>query len=358
MSLGLTRAVRSWGHRRVRLAWQHRGLLACSLYPLHLVHRLWRALRALPYRLGLARPVKLPVPVIVVGNLRVGGTGKTPLVIEIVRALRARGWSPGIVSRGYGGQARQPTLVNVGSDPAQCGDEPLLIRCLTGCPVAVGRDRVAAARLLLSTHSSCNVIVADDGLQHRRLARDVEIVLLDAAGVGNGWLLPAGPLRDPPERLRAVDAVVLHGLVPAVRIYSPFFRMQTSISDATCIAPPARQMSLAEMAREQREGKLRLLAMCAIGNPERFFSLLRDQGLRFDAVALPDHDRITAPMIGRGRYDRVLMTEKDAVKCHGDARLGHDERIWIVPLRTELDGSLLQFVAARLGRESDGPKAA
>jgi len=358
MSLGLRTALRSWGHRIVRRAWQRRGLLACLLYPLHLLHRIVRGFRALAWRLGFAKPVKLPVPVVVIGNLRVGGTGKTPLVIEIVRALRARGWAPGVISRGYGGRSQQPTLVNPGSDAAQCGDEPLLIRQLTGCPVAVGHDRVAAARLLLSLHASCNVLIADDGLQHRRLARDLEIVLLDEAGIGNGWLLPAGPLRDPPERLRRVDAVVLHGLVPPVRIYSPFYRMQTSLEEATCIASPARRMSLSEMAREQSAGKLRVLALCAIGNPERFFAQLRELGLRFDALALPDHDRIAARMIPPGRYERVLMTEKDAVKCQGDSRLGRDERIWVVALRTTLDASLLEFITARLGRDTDGSKAA
>ena len=358
MSLGLRTALRSWSHRFVRRAWQRRGLLATLLYPLHLVHRAWRGLRALGWRLGFARPVKLPVPVVVIGNLRIGGTGKTPLVIEIVRALRSRGWSPGIVSRGYGGSSQQPTLVNPASDASQCGDEPLLIRQLTGCPVAVGHDRVGAARLLLSLHASCNVLISDDGLQHHRLGRDLEIVLLDQEGIGNGWLLPAGPLRDPPERLRRVDAVVLHGLVPPVRIYSPFYRMQTNIQDATSIAAPVRRMALSEMAREQSAGRLRVLALCAIGNPERFFAQLSEQGLRFDVLALPDHERITAGMIAPGRYERVLITEKDAVKCQSDARLGHDERIWVVPLRTTLEASLIDFIAARLGKNTHGSKAA
>jgi len=358
MILGVKGALRSWAHRRVRRAWQRRGPVACLLYPLHLLHRFGRLLRAAAYGLGAAQGVRLAVPVVVVGNLRVGGTGKTPLVIEIVRALRARGWSPGVISRGFGGRSQQASLVNPTSDPAECGDEPLLIRHLAGCPVAVGRDRAAAAQLLLSMHSGCNVLVSDDGLQHRRLGRDLEIALLDSTGVGNGWLLPAGPLRDPPERLRQVDAVVLHGRVPPVRIYSPFYRMQTGIEEATCIATPSRQMALADMANEQRAGHLRMLALCAIGNPERFFSQLREKGLHFDALALPDHDRITAAMIRPGRYERILITEKDAVKCHGDPRLGHDERIWVVPLHTKLDASLHEFIASRLESYAHGSKAA
>jgi tetraacyldisaccharide 4'-kinase len=354
-------ALRAWAHRRVRRAWQRRGVLARMLYPLHLLHRLWRGLRALGHRLGFAAPVRLAVPVIVVGNLSVGGTGKTPLVIEIVRGLRARGWTPGVVSGGYGGSAERPLLVEAATDPDLCGDEPLLIRYIADVPVAVGRDRVAAARLLLSMHAGCNVLVADDGLQHRRLGRDIEVVIINSSGVGNGWLLPAGPLRDPPERLRTVDAVVLHGPVPAVRIHSPFFRLRTSIHGATCMAAPTRRMELAELAREQRERHdrpLRLLALCAIGTPERFFSLLREFGLQFDAVALPDHDRIDAAMVPAGRYDRVLVTEKDAVKCHRDPRLGHDERIWVVPLHSQLDGGLIDFLARRLGELSLGSATA
>jgi tetraacyldisaccharide 4'-kinase len=356
--MAMRTALRSWAHRRVRRAWQHRGVLACLLLPLHLAHRAWRGARALAYRAGYRNPVRLPVPVIVVGNLTVGGTGKTPLVIEVVRALRARGWTPGVVSGGFGGRAEGPLIVEPGGDPALCGDEPLLIRHVTGCPVVVGRDRIAAARLLLAANADCDLLIADDGLQHRRLGRDMEIVVVNGSGVGNGWLLPAGPLRDPPERLEHVDAVVLHGIVPPVRIHSPFFRMQTSVEDAVSMSAPPRQVSLDELAREQREHNLRVLALCAIGNPERFFSMLRAHGLQCETIALPDHDTIDASLIPQGRYDRILMTEKDAVKCHGDAQLGHDGRIFVVPLHSQLDVGLIDFLAARLRGRSYGSEAA
>jgi tetraacyldisaccharide 4'-kinase len=358
MSLGLKTAVRSWAHQRVRRAWQRRGVLALLLYPLHLVHRCWRGLRAIGYRLGMAAPVQLPVPVIVIGNLTAGGTGKTPLVIELVTALRARGWSPGVISRGFGGRTGHAALVEGDTDAKVCGDEPLLIRYATGVPVAVGPDRIAAARLLLARHAQCNLLIADDGLQHRRLARDVELAVLNSAGLGNGWLLPAGPLRDPPERLQSVDAVVLHGPVPRVRIYTPFYRMFTSVHEAASLSLPARHISLVELAREQQEQKLRLLALCAIGSPERFFSQLREYGLRFDARALPDHDTIDASMVPADRYDRILMTQKDAVKCHQDARLGRDPRIWVVALHCQLDPGLVEFLLARLGASPYGPKTA
>jgi tetraacyldisaccharide 4'-kinase len=358
MSLGLTTAVRGWAHQRVRRAWQRRGALALALYPLHLLHRAWRGLRTLAYRMGANPPVHLPVPVIVVGNLTVGGTGKTPLVIELVAALRQRGWSPGVVSRGFGGRSTHATLVEGDVDARQCGDEPLLIRYLSGAPVAVGPDRVAAARLLLARYAQINVLIADDGLQHRRLGRNLEIAILNGAGTGNGWLLPVGPLRDPPGRLRSVDAVVLHGAVPAVRIYTPFYRMYTSVTEATSLRPPTQRIGLAELALEQQAQKLRLLAICAIGSPERFFAQLREYGLQFDRRALPDHDSIDATMLPAQRYDRILMTEKDAVKCHRDARLGQDPRIWVVPLHCQLDPGLVEFILARLGASPYGPKTA
>jgi len=358
MSAGLGTALRSWAHRRVRLAWQRRGLLARVLLPLHGAHRLWRGVRGLGERLGLAAPVQLAVPVIVVGNLSVGGTGKTPLVIELVRQLRDQGWHPGVVSSGFGGRAEGPLLVTPGADPALCGDEPLLVRYVADCPVAVARDRIAAARLLLAAHADCDLLIADDGLQHRRLGRDLEIVVVNAAGLGNGLLLPAGPLRDPPERLQQVDAVVLHGIVPPVRIHSPFFRMQTNIEDAVSMITPGRTQTLAQLAEEQRRTGLRVLALCAIGNPERYFAMLREHGLQFDALALPDHSSIDPVLVPRERYDRVLMTEKDAVKCHRDPVLGHDERIWVVPLHARLDAALVEFLAARLKERQHGSEAA
>lgn len=358
MSGSFTSVLRGWAHRRVRRAWQHRGLLARLLYPLHLAHAAWRGVRAAAYALGAAAPVRLPVPVIVVGNLSVGGTGKTPLVVAIARALQARGWSPGVVARGYGANLRHAVMVEANSDVAQCGDEPLLVRQLAGVPVAVGRDRAAAARLLLSTHTGCNLIIADDGLQHRRLGRDVEVAVINATSLGNGWLLPAGPLRDPPQRLRTVDAVVLHGAVPCVRVYSPFYRMRSDIHEAFCLADPARRVTLERLAQEQREGGLRVLALCAIGTPERFFSQLREHGLHFDARGLPDHDAIDPRMLPPGGYDRVLITEKDAVKCRRDAHLRQDERIWVVPLDVQLDGGLVDLLAHKLEETTHGSKAA
>jgi tetraacyldisaccharide 4'-kinase len=324
--------------------WRKRGLAACLLWPASFLYGLARAVANGMYRVGLRRPKRVGVPVVVIGNLYTGGTGKTPLVIELVARLKERGWKPGVVSRGYGGTAHQPRLVTEGSQAAECGDEPLLIAAATGVPVAVGRDRVAAARLLKSMHPSCDVLVADDGLQHRRLARDFEIAVIHARGLGNGWLLPAGPLRDRPRRLREVDAVVFNGNVQPVRIYSPFFLLHTEIAEAYCLAKPERRATLDDVVRQQAQDDLHLLAACGIGTPESFFQMLRDHGLRFEALALPDHYAYRHSPFPRNGVDGILITEKDAVKCLADRALAHDERLWVVPLRARLDRGLTDMI--------------
>lgn len=338
--------VRSWLHQCIRRSWQARGPLARLLYPLTWVYRLVRSVRT-----GIQTAVRIDVPVIVVGNLRVGGTGKTPLVIRLTESLRERGWNPGVVSRGYGGQGNEAArLVDADADPTRFGDEPVLIRYSTAAPVAVGKDRVAAARLLRRMHPKCDVIIADDGLQNRRLARDIELAVINETGIGNGWQLPAGPLREPVQRLQRVDAVILHGITPPVRIHTPFFRMRTVLGDIVRLAEPPQRQSLADLAQAQRERGLRILALCAIGNPERYFTMLRAQGLAFDTLALPDHDPIDATVLSGKSHDRILVTSKDAVKCHRDPRLRKDERIWVVPLNTDLDPACVDFVERRLAK--------
>jgi tetraacyldisaccharide 4'-kinase len=335
--------------------WAGHGPVALLLYPLTLIHRLYRGLRAIGWRLGLTAPQTLTVPVVVVGNLNVGGSGKTPLVIHLVHALREAGYHPGVIARGYGGSSKTGQLVGADSDPLICGDEPLLIHFLTRAPVAVGADRVAVARHLLQHHPECDLILADDGLQHRRLHRDLEIALLNEAGLGNRWLLPAGPLRDPLSRLKQVDAVVLNGVVDPIRIHSPFFRMQTHMQGLTRLAPSADHSTLAELAQRQSSGPLRILAVCAIGNPDRFFQGLRDHGLTIDTKALPDHDPIQpTDLRSAGPGDLILITEKDAVKCARDDQLSVDPRIWVVSLGCQVDPGLLTFITDRLKGISDG----
>ena len=331
--------------------WQRRGALAWLLSPLSAIHYLIYRCQVALYQLKLRHATRFDVPVVVVGNVYVGGTGKTPLTVELVRALTARGWRPGIVSRGYGGLETGPRLVKTEDAARQVGDEPLLIVRATAAPLAIARRRVEAARLLREAHPECNVIVADDGLQHRKLARDVEIAVVNHRGLGNGWMLPAGPLREPRSRLNRVDAIVLNGVaadIPELAAAAPRYRMRTDVISAYALHDPRLQIDLASLAAEQRSYGWRLTAAAGIGSPERFFSMLRAAGLVIDTLALSDHfDYRTNPFV-ECIADRILVTEKDAVKCADNSSLASDSRLWVVPLLTELDPALIDAVVAKI----------
>lgn len=301
--------------------------------PLAALYGVATGLRRNLYRHGWLKVVRLPVPVIVVGNLTVGGAGKTPLVIALVEALRARGFEPGVVSRGYGGTARSPSLLDANPDPAQVGDEPALIRLRTGAPVAVGANRPAAARLLLD--QDVDVIVADDGLQHHALSRDIEICVVDGARrYGNACLLPAGPLRESLTRLQSVDFIVGNGGV-AQRNEVP---MRLIVGDARAIAEPARVRALADFARS------RVHAVAGIGHPGRFFDALRACGIEVSEHPYPDHHRFTRADLDFNDGLPILMTEKDAIKCRAFATAD----CWSVPVSAELPASFFDAVAGRV----------
>lgn len=285
------------------------------------------------YRHGWLRSVRLPVPVVVVGNISVGGTGKTPLVMALVEGLRDRGFAPGVVSRGYGGSAHSPRLLDARPDPATVGDEPALIRLRTGAPVAIGADRPAAARLLLDR--GVDVIVSDDGLQHYRLARTVEICVVDGARrFGNGHLLPAGPLREPVARLAGVDFVVCNGGTPQAGEVP----MRVDVHDVVSLGEPACTRPLGDFAG------MRVHAVAGIGNPDRFFAALRAWGIGVMEHPFPDHHRYVAGDLDFGDDRPVLMTGKDAVKCGALAA----RTCWSVPATARVPPSFLDALACAI----------
>ncbi|HEY4541215.1 MAG TPA: tetraacyldisaccharide 4'-kinase, partial [Noviherbaspirillum sp.] len=324
-------------------AWARRGLLAWALLPLSLIFFLLSTLRRGLYRLGWLRVQRLPVPVIVVGNVFVGGTGKTPFTIWLLGALRALGYVPGVVSRGYGGAGGDPLIVLADSDPAQVGDEPLLIARRSGAPVVVGRARADAGHALLKAHPEVNVIVADDGLQHYALARDVEVVLQDERGNGNGWVLPAGPLREPASRQR--DFTVINAAALPAGAAQPAFQMTLAARDVYRLSDPAHPQPLVSVAA----GASRIAAAAGIGNPGRFFGMLSACGVRVDEeIPLPDHYDFSINPFAQTQAGLILITEKDAVKCAQLESFINDPRLWVVPVSAEIDMALAHRIVEKI----------
>ena len=314
--------------------WYRLSALSLALWPASLVYRLLVALRRFAYSSGALQALRLPVPVIVVGNVVAGGTGKTPLVLWLAAALRKRGWKPGILSRGYRGSAAAPMEVAAASPAELVGDEPLLLARHGGCPVWIGRERATAAAGLLAAHPECDVLILDDGLQHYRIARDIEIAVEDERGAGNGFLLPAGPLREPASR--RVDAWVAN--TASCGTHSPCFRMDLRGDTFRRVAAPRVSAPAAAFA-----GK-RLHAVAGIGNPQRFFDHLARLGLATVNHAFPDHHAYAASDLDFGDCEALLMTEKDAVKCESFAR----EHWYALQVEAELAPAFFDFILAKL----------
>jgi tetraacyldisaccharide 4'-kinase len=330
-------SVQSWLNR----IWYGGAAPPWWLLPLSLTYGAAVGSRRFLYVRRLRKSTRVSSPVVVVGNLSVGGTGKTPLVCWLVDRLAGLGWRPGVVTRGYGGSSRNVRLISMSDDPNVVGDEPVLLARRTRVPVAIGRDRPAASQLLVN--AGCDVIVSDDGLQHYALARDCEIVVVDGdRRFGNGWLLPAGPLRETPARLAAADAIVVNG---GRALLDGAFSMRLEAKSALSLIGGAAK-PLDEFAGHS------VHAVAGIGNPERFFNMLRSHGIEVTGHPLRDHARLQAADISFDDRRPVLMTEKDAVKCRAIAGPEH----WYVPVTANFDGGeanvLLDIVTEAIAKRA------
>ncbi len=326
----------------IQRSWYEPSLLTWLLLPVSYLYRLLVWLRQKAYAAGLLKTQRLPIPVIVVGNITVGGTGKTPLVIWLCEYLKKMGWKPGVVSRGYGGKSGSSQLVNEASDPYLVGDEPVLIARCTRCPVSVGRDRVATAQKLLDKFS-CDIIVSDDGLQHLALGRDIEIAVIDGERrFGNKLCLPSGPLREPVSRLNTVDMKVTNG-----KALENEHEMTLLMSDAVNLVDHSNRKALDEFRDKS------IHAIAGIGNPDRFFFQLRRKELNILPHPFPDHHNFTKTDLDFNDNLPVLMTEKDAVKCSAFASENH----WYVPVDAVMSEGFESKFSGRVAdlRTGDNP---
>ncbi|MDR2128538.1 MAG: tetraacyldisaccharide 4'-kinase [Burkholderiaceae bacterium] len=334
--------LRAWLERTLARAWQARGALAALLLPLAWLYGALAGLRRWLYQKNVLRSRRLPVPVVVVGNVVAGGAGKTPVTLAVVAHLQSRGWQPGIVSRGHARQSRGCQAVAPDSAAEQVGDEPLLLRRRAAVPVFVAARRFDAARALLAAHPLCDIIVCDDGLQHLALARDVEICVFDARGIGNGWLLPAGPLRETWPRRTAADDLLLctDGQPPEVapRAASGLWVARRHLA-RRAVRADGTQIALTELRGQP------LKALAGIARPQAFFDMLRDAGLTLaEQHALPDHHPFAdwpnnPPSDGMG----LICTEKDAVKLWRRA-----PGAWAVPLALDVPAAFFTALDERL----------
>ncbi len=340
--------------------WERRGPTSLLLLPLSWAYGLVLRVRKLISDLRLFNTKPIAVPVIIVGNIRVGGTGKTPIVIALAQKLKELGWKPGIISRGYGAQAsNMPTSVTSDSDPSIVGDEPVLIAQRTGnqFPIWVYPKRKETIAALLKHHPEINVIISDDGLQHAGLprwparegGRDIEFVVRDARGEGNRFLLPAGPLREPAGRDRDATLMTANPSPKSVPVDEYFqgrraFTLTPQLGLAYQLNDSSNRQSLESFAEQYLPKKM--TAVAALGNPQRFFDALQKQGVVAKCIGLPDHSTYTDTFFSKIDAKCILITEKDAVKCAGIT----DERIWVVPMSVNIPDSLSEWMQSILQR--------
>jgi tetraacyldisaccharide 4'-kinase len=326
--------------KRLQRHWYGEPGWLLLLLPAEWLFRAVTGLRRWLFRRGWRQSYRAPVPVVVVGNIAVGGTGKTPVTIALCEALRDAGLRPGIVSRGYGARPPAfPHLVDINDSAERAGDEPLLLARRTGRPVVIAPRRAEAVRLLLQT-GPCDVVLCDDGLQHYALARDVELAVIDGTrGLGNGHCLPVGPLREPPSRLDGVDAVLINTTVSATDNGGPhagFYLQPTALVRLA----DGRRVDVEQWRAEHRH----VHAVAGIGNPWRFFASLRELGFEVIEHPFPDHHRFIPADFTFGDGLPVVMTEKDAVKCDG---FGLPD-LWYLTVDAVLPGSLLTAIVGKI----------
>ena len=347
-------------HLQAPAFWEKRGLKALLLWPASLIFSWLTGLRKALYAMGILRGESISMPLVIVGNIRVGGTGKTPTVLAIAKALHLHGFKPGIISRGYQSNSSNaqsdPKEVTPESSPIEHGDEPCYMAQELAdqkTPVMVHSHRVTAAKALMIKHPDVNVIISDDGLQHYKLkrwparegGRDIELVVRDARGEGNQWLMPAGPLREKPDRARdftlnivGTEATTIKTLPPYFQD-SPNFSLPVKIDQLYQLATPSRRMALSQITQlldPSEDSEKQLLAAAGLGNPKKFFDLLRSTGLKFQEMALPDHFDFATNPFKENTAKVILITEKDAVKCKQLNDYKDDERIWILPITVDL----------------------
>jgi tetraacyldisaccharide 4'-kinase len=315
--------------------WYRITSLHLILYPVSLVFRVLVTLRRELYLSGFLSSHQLLLPVIVVGNISVGGTGKTPLTLALAQQLIERGWHPLILSRGFGRNISSPQPVSLSSTAAQVGDEPLLMARRDICPVWVGANRVATAHAALQACPQCNVVLCDDGLQHYRLQRDVEIAVIDGTRrFGNGLMLPAGPLREPVSRLQSVDAIVVNGGDAAANEYAMSLGGEIFYN----LLNPEQTAAPADFKMPN------VHAVAGIGNPQRYFQHLETLGIPFTPHAFPDHHPYRAADLSFSNCDAILLTEKDAVKCAAFA----DARYWVLRVNAQIDPALTDHILRKI----------
>lgn len=369
-------------------AWLHRGPLALALWPLSMLMRAIVAARRLGFAQGWLASTKLPVPVIVVGNRVVGGAGKTPTTIALLQHLQARGWRPGVLSRGYkadipgGERVLLDTASAASLKASQTGDEPMLIWRRTGTPLMIGRDRAASGKALLQAHPEVNVLVCDDGLQHLRLQRDIEIIVFDGRGAGNGWLLPAGPLREPVHTrpmpgLRAAPLVLYNArkvttplpghlaftrMAPLIQLQDWWAGGMTPTASASLASQPAPSVAESapalppELLQANKQDR-QVWAVAGIAQPQRFFDSLRRMGLdKLSTLPLADHAHL-ADIPWPAHATEVILTEKDAVKLDPE-RLARERpgcRVWVAALDLQPEASFWDALDAALPTPAPHP---